>query len=162
MRAQKLTLQKVEGELRSGFRAYLLGGTISTRMYLKQANYRAELLLEKYAEPLSTLAWIMGGGDYPQAELREAWRLLLSNLPHDSICGCGIDPIHDEMMQRYGFLEDLGGSIVETAASAIRTLRASEATPAVGGTGPTAPGMGLSPCSTRFSMRAQTWCGRAS
>ena len=122
VRAQRLTLQKTEGELRSGFRAYLLGGTISTRMYLKQANYRAELLLEKYAEPLSTLAWILGGGDYPHAELREAWRLLLSNLPHDSICGCGIDPIHDEMMQRYGFLDDLGRSIVQTAASAIRAI----------------------------------------
>ena len=92
-------------------------------MYLKQANYRAETLLEKYAEPLSTLAWVLGGGDYPQAELREAWRLLLSNLPHDSICGCGIDAIHDEMMQRYGFLDDLGDSIVETAASAIRAIR---------------------------------------
>jgi alpha-mannosidase len=126
VRAQGLTLQRVKGELRSGFRAYLLGGTISTRMYLKQANYRAETLLEKYSEPLSTLAWIVGGGPYPQAELREAWRLLLSNLPHDSICGCGIDAVHDEMMQRYEFLDDLGGSIVETAASAIRGIVARE------------------------------------
>jgi mannosylglycerate hydrolase len=126
VRAQNLTLQRTEGELRSGFRAYLLGGTISTRMYLKQASYRAEILLEKYAEPLSTLAWVLGGGDYPQAELREAWRLLLSNLPHDSICGCGIDTIHDEMMQRYGFIDDLGRSIVDTAASAIRAVSAAE------------------------------------
>jgi mannosylglycerate hydrolase len=126
VRAQKLTLQRAEGELRSGFRAYLLGGTISTRMYLKQANYRAEILLEKYAEPLSTLAWVLGGADYPEAELREAWRLLLSNLPHDSICGCGIDAIHDEMLQRYGFLGDLGNAVLETAASAIRALSAEE------------------------------------
>ena len=120
LRAQRLPLQKAEGELRSGFHAYLLGGTISTRMYLKQANYRAEVLLEKYAEPLSTLAWTLCGGEYPQAELRQAWRLLLSNLPHDSICGCGVDAVHEEMMQRYRFLDDLGGSIVETAAAAIR------------------------------------------
>jgi len=120
LRAQKLTLQKTEGELRSGFRAYLLGGTISTRMYLKQANYRAEVLLEKYAEPLSTLAWTLFGGSYPQAELRHAWRLLLSNLPHDSICGCGVDAIHEEMMQRYRFLDDLGGSIVDSAAAMVR------------------------------------------
>ena len=119
VRAQDLPLQKVHGELRSGCRAYLLGGTISTRMYLKQANYRAELLLEKYAEPLSTLAWALYGGSYPQAELRHAWRLLLSNLPHDSICGCGIDAVHAEMMQRYEYLDDLGGSIVASAATAV-------------------------------------------
>ena len=121
VRAQKLSLQTVHGELRSGYRAYLLGGTISTRMYLKQANYRAELLLEKYAEPLSTLAWTLYGGRYPQAELRHAWRLLLSNLPHDSICGCGVDAIHAEMMQRYSYLDDLGGAILETAATAVRS-----------------------------------------
>jgi mannosylglycerate hydrolase len=119
VRAQGLALPRVEGELRSGCRAYLLGGTISTRMYLKQANYRAELLLEKYAEPLSTLAWTLFGGRYPQAELRHAWRLLLSNLPHDSICGCGIDAVHDEMMERYGYLEELGGSILDTAAATL-------------------------------------------
>lgn len=120
VRAQKLGLQRVEGELRSGFRAYLLGGTISTRMYLKQANYRAELLLEKYAEPLATVSWALYGGDYPQAELRQAWRTLLSNLPHDSICGCGVDAVHEEMMQRYRHLDDLGGSILDAAAGVIR------------------------------------------
>jgi hypothetical protein len=121
VRAQGLSLQTVHGELRSGYRAYLLGGTISTRMYLKQANFRAELLLEKYAEPLSTVAWTFFDGRYPQAELRHAWRLLLSNLPHDSICGCGVDAIHAEMMQRYAFLDDLGGAILETASSAVQS-----------------------------------------
>ena len=120
VRDEKLRLQRVEGELRSGFRAYLLGGTISTRMYLKQANYRAELLLEKYAEPLATFSWALYGGAYPQAELRQAWRTLLSNLPHDSICGCGVDAVHEEMMQRYRHLDDLGGSILDAAAGVIR------------------------------------------
>ncbi|HUJ75204.1 MAG TPA: glycoside hydrolase family 38 C-terminal domain-containing protein, partial [bacterium] len=118
VRAQGLKLERAEGELRSGFRAYLLGGTISTRMYLKQANYRAELLLERYAEPLSTLAWIRHGARYPRAELRQAWRTLLSNLPHDSICGCGVDAIHQEMMQRYRHLEDLAGAVLGAAGTA--------------------------------------------
>ena len=122
VRGQALPLQRAEGELRSGFRAYLLGGTISTRMYLKQANYRAELLLERYAEPLSTLAWSLYGSAYPRAELRQAWRMLLSNLPHDSICGCGVDAIHEEMMERYRFLEDLGVSVIDAAAAAVIRL----------------------------------------
>jgi alpha-mannosidase len=119
LRRQNLSLQRAKGELRSGFRAYLLGGTLSTRMYLKQAQHRAEVLLEKYAEPLATVAWVSSGREYPGAELLHAWRLCLSNLPHDSICGCGIDEIHEEMMQRYGWLEDLGGSIVERSFGAI-------------------------------------------
>jgi mannosylglycerate hydrolase len=124
VRAQRLALPRAEGELRSGCRAYLLGGTISTRMYLKQANYRAELLLEKYAEPLSTIAWTTHGGRYPDAELRHAWKLLLSNLPHDSICGCGVDAVHHEMMQRYGWLEELGRSIMDSGAATVRTRAA--------------------------------------
>jgi mannosylglycerate hydrolase len=119
LRGQDAPREKVTGELRSGFRAYLLGGTISTRMYLKQTHFRAERLLENYAEPLATLAELSDPGAYPAAELRHAWELLLSNAPHDSICGCGVDAIHEEMMQRYRFLDDLGTSIVEKAGKVI-------------------------------------------
>mgnify|MGYP003499564324 CR=1 FL=1 len=30
-----------------------------------------------------------------------AWRELLRNQPHDSICGCSIDQVHDEMRTRF-------------------------------------------------------------
>ena len=33
--------------------------------------------------------------------LRLAWRLLLQNQPHDSICGCSTDEVHDEMKVRF-------------------------------------------------------------
>jgi alpha-mannosidase len=33
--------------------------------------------------------------------LRLAWRLLLQNQPHDSICGCSTDEVHDEMRVRF-------------------------------------------------------------
>ncbi|HET6486913.1 MAG TPA: glycosyl hydrolase-related protein [Spirochaetia bacterium] len=119
VRAQPAPRERARGELRSGYRAYLLGGTISTRMYLKQANHRAQILLEKHAEPLSTLAWLVNGSRYPEQELHHAWKLLLSNHPHDSICGCGIDAIHEEMMQRYRWLGDLTQSIVDRACASI-------------------------------------------
>lgn len=101
------------GELRSGYRAYLLGGTISTRMYLKQANHAAEQLLEKWLEPFSTMAWLLGLCDYPHDELRYVWKLALSNLPHDSICGCSVDEVHEEMMQRYAYIDQAGNAILD-------------------------------------------------
>jgi alpha-mannosidase/mannosylglycerate hydrolase len=38
--------------------------------------------------------------EYPAAQLNYAWRLLLQNQPHDSICGCSVDEVHREMMHR--------------------------------------------------------------
>lgn len=100
-------LEHFKGELRSPKKAYLLGGTLSTRMYLKQKNFNTEQLIEKYAEPLSLIAYNMGF-KYPKGELNKLWKYALSNLPHDSICGCSVDEVHREMMVRYGFIEELG------------------------------------------------------
>jgi len=41
------------------------------------------------------------GNKYPQEELKYAWKLLLKNHPHDSICGCSIDEVHREMITRF-------------------------------------------------------------
>ena len=35
------------------------------------------------------------------ALIDRAWRHLLENQPHDSICGCSVDGVHEEMRQRY-------------------------------------------------------------
>jgi len=47
--------------------------------------------------------------------LRLAWRYLLMNHAHDSICGCGIDQVHKEMAIRFDWCEQLG-DLVSTQA----------------------------------------------
>jgi mannosylglycerate hydrolase len=90
-----------EGELAGGARANVLRGVNSTRMYLKQANERCERELAS-AETLCALALLTRPGfRYPRGELRLAWRELLRNHPHDSICGCSVDEVHDDMAQRF-------------------------------------------------------------
>ena len=79
---------------------------LSARVYLKQANARVQTLLEKRAEPLATFAWMLGA-PYPAEELRYAWKTLLQNHPHDSICGCSIDPVHEENMTRFARAEQV-------------------------------------------------------
>ena len=106
----------VDGELRFGYRyAFAVtGGVYSSRMYIKQANWKSEMLLERYAEPLNAIA--VASGMRSQAPmLRHAWSTLMKNHPHDSICGCSIDPVHAEMMTRFAAVEDSGRFVVDAA-----------------------------------------------
>jgi alpha-mannosidase len=84
------------GEMRSGARANLLMGVASARVPLKQAEYRASALLERYAEPLSALA-----GTEPGTLLDRAWTQIVENSAHDSICGCGVDAVAADVAARY-------------------------------------------------------------
>jgi alpha-mannosidase len=101
------SLETHQGEFRGSRYQHILSGVLSARLYLKRANHQAETLLERYAEPLSALAWLNGEA-YPQALLWQAWRLLLENHPHDSICGCSVDAVHREMMTRFAGVMQLG------------------------------------------------------
>ncbi len=122
----------VIGELRSGKRAFLLPGVLSTRTWIKQRNHACETLLEKWAEPFSTFASLIAGDGVPAAGLknpssilRETWRLLMECYPHDSICGCSIDQVHDEMRPRFDQVEQMGEELtrqsLEALASAVDT-----------------------------------------
>ena len=47
----------------------------------------------------------------PAPLIRQAWRLLMENHPHDSICGCSIDQVHEEMRPRFDQVEQIGEEI---------------------------------------------------
>lgn len=88
------------GELLLG-RYFLVNlGCFSSRMYLKQRNAETQTLLERLAEPLAAMARLLGAPSW-QSVLWHAWRSVLQNHAHDSICGCSVDPVHDEMVARY-------------------------------------------------------------
>ena len=91
----------VRGELRGGEDyANLLPGVLSARPYLKQANARVQRELEHWAEPVSVFARL-SGATVPPGPVRYAWRTLMQNHPHDSICGCSIDEVHEENKTRF-------------------------------------------------------------
>ncbi|HEX5940154.1 MAG TPA: glycoside hydrolase family 38 C-terminal domain-containing protein [Dehalococcoidia bacterium] len=117
------SLPVVEGELRAGKLSPVLHGVTSTRTWIKQSDFATENLLLRWAEPFSAWAeslraelgaeweepWVVRGpiARYPtdpesiRGLLTQAWKLLLKNQPHDSICGCSIDETHEEMRARY-------------------------------------------------------------
>lgn len=109
-------LSTVNGELTSqetdGW--YTLANTASSRVYLKQFNTKVERKLENIAEPLSSLAYRLTG-EYPHDKLTYAWKTLLQNHPHDSICGCSLDEVHREMMTRFEKSESVADYLIEDA-----------------------------------------------
>ena len=117
--ARKATLEPSTawtGEGRAfGRRAHLLPGVYSARLYLKRANALAQTALERYAEPLQALNWMLGGR-YEANYLWLAWEQLLQNHPHDSICGCSIDQVHREMEPRFDHARQIAGLLAQNAA----------------------------------------------
>lgn len=112
------------GEWRANDNAYLLEGTLSTRVYLKKKHASLSHTLEGCVEPLWTILSLRGSS-YPKKVIGSLWKLLLHNSPHDSICGCSIDAVHEEMMVRYRKMEDILGKLYHEAEEAIcNTLRA--------------------------------------
>jgi len=108
----KAVLEEVDGELRNNQHFPLLPGTLSSRIHLKQANRKTESLLQNYAEPLASFSWLLGG-DYEKGILREAWKKLLKNHAHDSICGCSIDQVHTENEIRFDESKQIAEEITE-------------------------------------------------
>lgn len=107
----KPKLNKVTGEFRSAKDTPILQSVYSSRMYIKQANQRCETLLENWAEPTASLAWLLGN-NYPQNLLWTSWKWLLKNHPHDSICGCSIDQVHREMMTRFDWSGQIAREVI--------------------------------------------------
>ncbi|MCE5250213.1 glycoside hydrolase family 38 [bacterium] len=97
---------------------WLIPGVLSSRIHLKQMNAACEDELCLWAEPFSTFAIDMGS-QYPEGFLRTAWKHLLDNHPHDSICGCSIDQVHKDMI--YRFDQSLGISS-RLSAKALKTI----------------------------------------
>ncbi|HEX5823143.1 MAG TPA: hypothetical protein VFY18_01670 [Candidatus Limnocylindrales bacterium] len=105
------------GELRSAARANMLMNVTSARIDIKAAAARAERVLERYAEPIAALH----GGAWPERLLELAWRRVVDNSAHDSICGCSQDAVVNQVLTRFAEAEQIGRGI---AAAAMRPLAA--------------------------------------
>jgi alpha-mannosidase len=107
-----------KGELRSCWRFPIIVGCTSSRRWIKKEDQAISSLLEREAEPLSALAsWL--GAQYQRVAIDLAWKHLLQNQPHDSICGCSIDEVHEDMRFRYAQARGLGENVAAQAAAAI-------------------------------------------
>ncbi len=129
---QNLKLPVIKGELRSPARNHLLPGVLSVRMWIKQDNHACETLLEKLAEPASAWSGLLKGKGaglealkdswlikYIDPFVKRAWKLLLECHPHDSICGCSVDQVHEEMHSRFDQVMQIGENVVRQGLTAL-------------------------------------------
>jgi mannosylglycerate hydrolase len=105
-------LLTLSGEMRSARHFPILPNVMSSRIYLKQRNYHLQKQLEGYAEPIAAFTWVLGE-EYPEGFLRQAWKLLLQNHFHDSICASSVDQVHREMMMRFDRVDQISASVIE-------------------------------------------------
>jgi len=114
-------LPHLEGEFRSSQRSNVLAGVLSTRIWLKQRYQQCEDLLARYAEPLSAWRRLLehatsnkeqAGNGATRGLLRHAWRLLLQNAPHDSVTGCSVDAVYDDVGARFNRCEQIAESVI--------------------------------------------------
>ncbi len=119
-------LPVVTGELRDCKRMHLLPGVLSTRMWIKQRNHASENLLTKWVEPFSMWQELVtvepgqaGALAHKSEILHQAWRLLMENHPHDSICGCSVDQVHEEMKPRFDQVDQIADELARQSLKAI-------------------------------------------
>ena len=128
---QNLTLQTLQGELRDPKKAHILPAVLSARMWIKQRNHYSQNLLERWVEPFCTWAELQTRAKdaftpptqhvsskriaNPGSVIHQAWKLLISNHPHDSICGCSIDATHNDMISRFDQVDQIGEELTSQA-----------------------------------------------
>ena len=114
---------RVRGELRSPARSNITPGVSSTRAWIKQRDFQNAYLLERIADPLAALASRLNQADDLTALLEVAWRMQIQNHPHDSICGCSIDQVHQDMRYRFDQAAMIGEIVAHRAADAVLSTR---------------------------------------
>jgi hypothetical protein len=107
----------VAGELRSAARANLLPNTYSVRPHQKVERAGAELILERYAEPLAAL---VPGYEWPGDALARAWYLLHLNGAHDSVCGCSTDEVARAVDERTRAARAIANRVAHAAFDVLR------------------------------------------
>lgn len=106
-------LERVYGELtevnsnpRAKFNT-LLRNCLSSRNDIKVKNFNVVELLLRYSEPLMAMAF-MHGEKYWEAFIHQAWKYVLQNDAHDSICGCSVNGVNRDISVRLDWAAEIG------------------------------------------------------
>lgn len=94
-------------ELRDNSQTFILQGCYSARADIKKYSAKASRLLNR-ANKLS----IQYKKDYKNI-INYAYKLMLQNLAHDSICGCSRDEVHSENIMRYKKVIQIAKTIIK-------------------------------------------------
>ena len=120
----ELTSQETDGR-------WTLANTASSWIGLKQDNRAGETALERKAEPAAAMAQVFGK-TYPEDQMTYSWKKLMQNHPHDSICGCSVDEVNEEMKTRFAKSRQVADAIYEESVEYLTNKVISAALPGDG------------------------------
>jgi mannosylglycerate hydrolase len=106
-----------KGELRSGFRADMLMGVTSNRVDVKRLGESAVRELERRAEPLAAL--FQEPSEWPRRPFELAWKEIVRNSAHDSICACSVDDVVDAVLHRYAEARTIATGLARRATKSL-------------------------------------------
>ena len=112
---EKYNIPTVEGELcktahdKVGY-LHLITNTLSSYYNIKKENDECQTIMEKWFEPMGVFA------DFENIDINQnyanlAYKTLITNHPHDSICGCSIDRVHEDMQYRYAQIKEIYSAV---------------------------------------------------
>jgi mannosylglycerate hydrolase len=102
----------IQGELRDGPACDCSGNALSSRIYIKQLNKKAQNAMIRKAEPLASVLGMMGKA-YPSALFDIAWKHMLHSHAHDSINGVTQDKTADDVVYRLNQALEIGKVVFE-------------------------------------------------
>lgn len=105
---ENFTQYRTNDELRDNSRTFTLQGCYSSRLDLKRLNvdctYKLDLV-SRFLKQQNETAY--------DSLLEYAYKMLLQNQAHDSICGCSTDDVHKENELRYKKILQIANGIID-------------------------------------------------
>ena len=95
-------------EIRDNSKTFTLQGCYSSRLDLKRENVESTYLLDL----ASRFVKQQREGAY-DTTLEYAYKMLIQNQAHDSICGCSTDDVHSENLTRYKKIKQIANTIID-------------------------------------------------
>ena len=100
---------KVNGELRDNSKTFILEGCYSSRLDLKRLN----IISCNKLDIAERLVHSTESEKEYSSLIEYAYKMLLQNQAHDSICGCSTDDVHSENIIRYKKIIQIADNIIE-------------------------------------------------
>lgn len=105
--------EKIEGEFLDNSKTFLLKGVYSSRPYIKLYNAQSQWLLTRIAEPFNAISSIFFNTKDKQSEINYAYKELIKNQAHDSIYGCTIDEVYNDIVSRYKTVNTIANGVLK-------------------------------------------------
>ncbi len=111
----------LKGELRNPHDMRIHAGITSSRMDIKSRNKLAEVKLERIIEPIKAFEYVLAnkyenrylfGGRDANGSINQAWKYLLQNHSHDSICSCCTDGVHRDILSRFDKIDQISKALI--------------------------------------------------